>query len=222
MMYTLVYVDPESSTQVDGAQSSRVPVPLPEDPYKAIRRAYLVGTDTESETPKSPHIIASLVSLPDSTLPVCHVEESEGSNTSSARSTSSDSTIPLLPSHSLTRDTPVFVPSLRRTARMEIRVQPVLSPGYSARIVDAATTEGDELEDEEVGDSSDFDSGSEDAEDEGLTAGDVRAALWHAISDVHGENRNLLLQLAEERRARLELAKVVDGMRRGKEPRGGA
>nr|GFB99707.1 hypothetical protein [Tanacetum cinerariifolium] len=33
----------------DGAQSSRVPVPLPKDPYEAIRKAYLVETDTESE-----------------------------------------------------------------------------------------------------------------------------------------------------------------------------
>ncbi|GJU72250.1 hypothetical protein Tco_1263655 [Tanacetum coccineum] len=49
-----------------------------------------------------------------------------------------------------------------------------------------------------------------------------RAALWHAISDVQGENRDLRLQLAEERRARLELTEVVDGMRRGQEPRGGA
>ncbi|GJX86168.1 hypothetical protein Tco_0336942 [Tanacetum coccineum] len=49
-----------------------------------------------------------------------------------------------------------------------------------------------------------------------------RVALWHAISDVQGENRDLQLQLAEERRARLELAEVVDGMRRGQEPRGGA
>ncbi|GKD30212.1 hypothetical protein Tco_1240990 [Tanacetum coccineum] len=48
-----------------------------------------------------------------------------------------------------------------------------------------------------------------------------RAALWHAISDVQGENRDLRLQLTEERRARLELAEIVDGMRRGQEPRGG-
>ncbi|GKD60534.1 hypothetical protein Tco_1298043, partial [Tanacetum coccineum] len=45
-----------------------------------------------------------------------------------------------------------------------------------------------------------------------------RAALWHAISDVQGENQDLRLQLTEERRARLELAKVVDGIRRGQEP----
>ncbi|GKA63383.1 hypothetical protein Tco_0762989 [Tanacetum coccineum] len=49
-----------------------------------------------------------------------------------------------------------------------------------------------------------------------------RAALWHAISDVQGENRDLRLQLAEERRARLELAGVVDDMRRGQEPKGDA
>ncbi|GKG54093.1 hypothetical protein Tco_0557616, partial [Tanacetum coccineum] len=49
-----------------------------------------------------------------------------------------------------------------------------------------------------------------------------RAALWHAISDVQGENRDLRLQLAEERRARLELAEIIKGMRRGQEPRGGA
>ncbi|GKC72496.1 hypothetical protein Tco_1118379 [Tanacetum coccineum] len=41
-MSTLVFVDPESSTQADGAQSSRVPVPLPEDPYEAIRTARMV------------------------------------------------------------------------------------------------------------------------------------------------------------------------------------
>ncbi|GKB71749.1 hypothetical protein Tco_0933161 [Tanacetum coccineum] len=47
-----------------------------------------------------------------------------------------------------------------------------------------------------------------------------RAALWHAISDMQGENRDLWLQLTEERRARLELAEAVDDMRRGHEPRG--
>ncbi|GKE01930.1 hypothetical protein Tco_1389913 [Tanacetum coccineum] len=42
-----------------------------------------------------------------------------------------------------------------------------------------------------------------------------RAVMWHAISDTQGENQELRLQLAEERRARLELAEIVDGMRRG-------
>ncbi|GJV74672.1 hypothetical protein Tco_1506256 [Tanacetum coccineum] len=66
---TPVYVDPKSSTQADGAQSSRVPVPLPEDPYEAIRQD---GTDTESEpfedptdteTPDSPLAIAPPIPL---------------------------------------------------------------------------------------------------------------------------------------------------------------
>ncbi|GJX84971.1 hypothetical protein Tco_0335745 [Tanacetum coccineum] len=42
-------------------------------------------------------------------------------------------------------------------------------------------------------------------------------AIWRP-----GENRDLRLQLTEERHARLELADVVDGRRRGQEPRGGA
>nr|GFA25640.1 hypothetical protein [Tanacetum cinerariifolium] len=45
----LVFVDLDISTQADEAQSSRVPVPLPEDPYETFREAYLVGTDTKSE-----------------------------------------------------------------------------------------------------------------------------------------------------------------------------
>ncbi|GKA09136.1 hypothetical protein Tco_0688467, partial [Tanacetum coccineum] len=47
-----------------------------------------------------------------------------------------------------------------------------------------------------------------------------RAAMCHAISDMYGEKQDLWLQLTKERRARLELAEVVDSMRRGKEPRG--
>ncbi|GJR14171.1 hypothetical protein Tco_0796823 [Tanacetum coccineum] len=47
-----------------------------------------------------------------------------------------------------------------------------------------------------------------------------RADLWHAISDTQRENRELRLQLVEERRARLDLAEIVDSMRRGQEPRG--
>ncbi|GJV27080.1 hypothetical protein Tco_1383528 [Tanacetum coccineum] len=42
-MSTATFVDLESSTQADGAQSSRVPVPLPEDPYEAIRTARMAA-----------------------------------------------------------------------------------------------------------------------------------------------------------------------------------
>ncbi|GKD39827.1 hypothetical protein Tco_1260034, partial [Tanacetum coccineum] len=38
-MYTLVFIDPKSFTQADEAQSSRVPVLIPEDPYEAIKTA---------------------------------------------------------------------------------------------------------------------------------------------------------------------------------------
>ncbi|GKC23259.1 hypothetical protein Tco_1025409 [Tanacetum coccineum] len=47
-----------------------------------------------------------------------------------------------------------------------------------------------------------------------------RATLWHAISDTQMENQDLGLQIAEERRARLDLAEIVDSMRRGQESRG--
>ncbi|GKA06694.1 hypothetical protein Tco_0685918 [Tanacetum coccineum] len=78
-----------------------------QDPYEAIRQAYLVGTDTESEpfedpveteTPESPHIVASPTPLPDSTPPT---EESVDFDTSGARSMPSDSTTSLLPDHPL-------------------------------------------------------------------------------------------------------------------------
>ncbi|GJT39117.1 hypothetical protein Tco_0938982, partial [Tanacetum coccineum] len=46
-----------------------------------------------------------------------------------------------------------------------------------------------------------------------------RAALWHAISDTHSENRELGLQIAEERRTGLDLAEIIDSMKRGQEPK---
>ncbi|GJR79197.1 APOBEC/CMP deaminase [Tanacetum coccineum] len=109
---TLVFVDLKSSTQAGGAQSSRVPAPFPEDPYEAS-------------------------SIP----PTCHTEESEDSDMSGARSMSSDSTTPLSPDHPLTRTSPTTTPTHasfhRRTARMTVHAQPVMSPGYSARVAKA-------------------------------------------------------------------------------------
>ncbi|GKB80213.1 hypothetical protein Tco_0947108 [Tanacetum coccineum] len=149
-------------------RAPRVPVPFPEDPYEAIRQAYLVGTYTESEpfkdpieteTPESPHTVASPTSLPDSTPPTRHAEESEDYGTSG-------------------------------TAFMAMRVLiDVLSPGTIASISKKVAAmsdstfleddkeedeeeEGEEEEDEEVEESLDSDSESEDAEDEGLTAED--------------------------------------------------
>ncbi|GJV39189.1 hypothetical protein Tco_1417629 [Tanacetum coccineum] len=187
-MSTPVFVDPESSTQADGAQSSRVPVPLPEDPYEAIRQAYLDGTDTESEpfedpinteTPKLPLTIAPPTSLSESTPPV-------------------------------------LVPILCKTARMAVRVPPAMSSGLSSSMAEVAamsesafqrvwssyevspsvslpdlpsrkcyrgtselvedSMEDDGEEDEEIEESLDSDSVSEDTEDEGPTTKDEDSA----------------------------------------------
>ncbi|GKD84014.1 hypothetical protein Tco_1350853 [Tanacetum coccineum] len=110
-MSTPVFVDPESSTQADRAQSSRVPVPLPEDPYEAIRQAYLDGMNTESEpfedlieteTPELPLTVAPPISLSESTLLV-------------------------------------LVPILHRTARMAMRAPPAMSSGLFVNIAEVAT-----------------------------------------------------------------------------------
>ncbi|GJT55599.1 hypothetical protein Tco_0990653 [Tanacetum coccineum] len=193
MMSTLVSIDPNISTQADGAQSSRVPVPFPKDPYEAIRQAYLV----ETETLESPHTIASPTPLPDSTPPMSHAEDSVDSETSGARSTPSDSTAPLSPDHPLTHASPTLVPILRRTARMVVRVPPAMSHGLSTSIAKVATMsdlafleddkeeddeeEDDEEEDEEIKEISDSDNENKGAEDEGgdaaIPEGQQRAAL---------------------------------------------
>ncbi|GKD45195.1 hypothetical protein Tco_1269840 [Tanacetum coccineum] len=173
------------STQVDGAQSSRVPVPLPEDPYEAIRQAYLDGTDIESNlfkdpidtrTPESPLAIAPPISLSKSTPPV-------------------------------------LVAILRRTARMALRDPHAMSLGLSAGMAEVAamfesafhkrfrpsyesspsvsspylpsrksycgtselvedSKEDDDEEDKEIEESMDSNSVSEDTEDKGPTSED--------------------------------------------------
>ncbi|GJV94150.1 hypothetical protein Tco_1541963 [Tanacetum coccineum] len=122
VMSTPAYVDLETITQADGAQSSRVPVPLPDDPYVAVRQAQLVDTDTDEE-----------------------FEASEPSGTRAVSSyslVSLDSTTPLSPDHPLTHVSPTPIPTRvlfhRRTARMAVRTHPTLPPGMSARIVEAA------------------------------------------------------------------------------------
>ncbi|GJW38407.1 hypothetical protein Tco_0064252 [Tanacetum coccineum] len=86
------------------------------------------------------HAVASPTSLPDSTPPTCHTKESEDYDTSGVRSTSSDSTTSLSPDHPLTHTSPTPIPTRtlfhRRTARMTVRAQPVMSPGHSARVAE--------------------------------------------------------------------------------------
>ncbi|GKE67626.1 hypothetical protein Tco_1521787, partial [Tanacetum coccineum] len=177
------------STQADGAQSSRVTVSLPKDPYEAIRHAYLDGTDTKSEPFEDPVDIET----PESSLTIAP---------------------PTSPSESAP---PVLVPILRRTTRMAVRVPLVMSSGLSANMAEVAamlesafrkrfrssyesspslsppdlpsrkryrgtselvvdSEEDDDEEDEETEESMDSDSVSKDAEDEGPTAEDVDPA----------------------------------------------
>ncbi|GKA22485.1 hypothetical protein Tco_0708447 [Tanacetum coccineum] len=133
-MSTLVFVDLEISTQADGAQSPRVPVPFPEDPYEAIRQAYLV----ETKTLESPHTVASPTPLPDSTPPTHHAKDSVDSDTFGARPMSSDFAAPLSPDHPLTHASPTLVPFLYRTACMAVRVLPAMSTSLSASIAKVA------------------------------------------------------------------------------------
>ncbi|GJV93035.1 reverse transcriptase domain-containing protein [Tanacetum coccineum] len=122
----------------------------PNGPTCDNRQAYLVETDIESEpfedpieteTPESPHTLASPTSLPYNTPPACHARDLEDSNTSGARSTSLDSTAPLSPDHPLTRTSPTHTPTRasfhRRTARMTVCAQPVMSLGHSTRVTEA-------------------------------------------------------------------------------------
>ncbi|GKC38996.1 hypothetical protein Tco_1051380 [Tanacetum coccineum] len=47
---TPAHIDSKTISQTDGSRSSRVPIPLPDDPYMAVRKASLATiTDFESE-----------------------------------------------------------------------------------------------------------------------------------------------------------------------------
>ncbi|GJZ58498.1 hypothetical protein Tco_0613992 [Tanacetum coccineum] len=48
-MSTPSHFDSEIILQTNGAQSSRVPTPLLDDPYVAVRQAHLVATNPKSE-----------------------------------------------------------------------------------------------------------------------------------------------------------------------------
>ncbi|GJV00142.1 hypothetical protein Tco_1329412 [Tanacetum coccineum] len=136
-MSTPVFVDLEISTQADGAQSCRVPVPLPDDPYVAVRQARLV--DTKSEPEEAP---------------------SEADETNSSHSSASlDSTAPLSPDHPLTHVSPTPTPTRalfhRRTARMTMHAQPVISPSHSTRVteaIDLSNSAFRKSEEDELGD----------------------------------------------------------------------
>nr|GEX30291.1 hypothetical protein [Tanacetum cinerariifolium] len=146
-MSTPAYVDSKTITQADGAQSSRVPVPLPDDPYVAVRQAQLVDTDTELYPKEAPSEVEELQSV-GSRVPLMGEEfeafEPIGTRTNSSHSSASlDSTTRLSPDHPLTHVSPTPIPNRAsfhcKTARMAVRTQPTLSPGMSARIAETVT-----------------------------------------------------------------------------------
>ncbi|GKC18984.1 hypothetical protein Tco_1021134 [Tanacetum coccineum] len=132
--------------------------------------------------------IISILGLPCylSSSSVRCLENVEGSETSGARSTSSDFTAQLSPDHPLTHATTTLVPVLRRTACMDVRVPPAMSPGLSASVAEVAAMsdsafledDDEEADDEETEESSDSNSVSEDAEDEGPTTEDEDPGVW--------------------------------------------
>ncbi|GKF71093.1 hypothetical protein Tco_0207207, partial [Tanacetum coccineum] len=133
-MSTPMFVDLEISTQADGAQSSRVPIPLPDDPYVAVRQAQLV--DTESEPEEAPSEAKELQSL-GSRVPLMGEEfvvvEPSGTRTNSSHSLASlDSTVPLSPDHPLTHVSPTPTPTHALFHR-----KTVMYLGHSARVTKA-------------------------------------------------------------------------------------
>ncbi|GJY72108.1 reverse transcriptase domain-containing protein [Tanacetum coccineum] len=114
VMSTPAYVDSESITQADGAQTSRVPV---EELQSLGSRVPLIGEEFKAIEPL-------------------------GTRTDSSNSSASlDSTAPLSSDHLLAHISPTpthtRVSFHRRIAYMAVHVQPAISPGLSASVIEA-------------------------------------------------------------------------------------
>ncbi|GKA24555.1 hypothetical protein Tco_0710588, partial [Tanacetum coccineum] len=216
VMSTPAYVDSESITQADGAQSSRVPVPLPDDPYVAVRQARLV--DTESEPEEAPSEAEELQSL-GSRVPLMGEEfeavEPLGTRTDSSHSSaSSDSTTPMSPDHPLTHISPAPTPTRalfhRRMARMTVHVQPAIS-SYESSLSSSSSlallvqkryrgmpelildtdSKGDELGDEDI--EEDEEDESLDADDEGKKSAQMMRVIEEEEAALEGQQRAVLV-----------------------------
>ncbi|GKB38082.1 hypothetical protein Tco_0883024 [Tanacetum coccineum] len=121
-MSTPTHFESKIISYIVGAQSSRVPTPLHDDLYVAVRQAHLVDTDTKSEPKEAPSEIEEFQPLV-SRVPLID-EEFEVSEpldtriTSLNSSASSDSTAPLSPDHPLTQTSPTQVSFHCRTTHM--------------------------------------------------------------------------------------------------------
>ncbi|GKC70598.1 hypothetical protein Tco_1116481 [Tanacetum coccineum] len=167
------------------SKSSRVPVPLPEDPYKGIRQAYLDGTTTESEpfedpidteTPDSPLAIVPPILVPILCRTACiavHVPHMMSPGLSA----------------SMAEVAVMSESALRKSFWSSYECSPSVSPpdlplrkSYrgTSELVEGSE-ENDDEEDEEIDESMDSDSVSEDAEDEGPTAEDEDPAAENEV-----------------------------------------
>ncbi|GKD78779.1 hypothetical protein Tco_1341400, partial [Tanacetum coccineum] len=200
------------------ARRFRVPTPLPDDPYVAVRHAHLVDTDTEfgpvedlRETEAhTPAIVDTESELEEAPSEIEEFEASEPSDTritSPHSSASSDSTATLSPDHPLTQTLPTPTPTRvlfhRRTARMAVRTQSTLSLGMSARIAEAAalsssllyesSDSGTEREGskEEGPVSEDEGPGSEEEEEEAAPEGQQQAGEMPSTFEVGQSSRSL-------------------------------
>ncbi|GJY95028.1 hypothetical protein Tco_0511389 [Tanacetum coccineum] len=166
-----------------------VPVPLPKDPYEAIRQAYLDGTNNESdpfedpidtETPESPIAIAPPILLSESTppilVPILHRTICMAVRVSHAMSSGL--------SAGMAEVAAMSESTFRKRFRSSYESSPSVSPpdlpsqkryrGMSELVEDSE--EDDDEEDKEIEESMDSDSVSDDAEDEGPTAEDENPA----------------------------------------------
>ncbi|GJX91260.1 hypothetical protein Tco_0344586 [Tanacetum coccineum] len=219
---------------------------LESDPYEAIGQAYLDGTDTksepfedpiETETPESPLTVAPPTSLPEGTpptlVPILR------------RTARMDVRVPLAISPGLFASM-AEVAAVSESAFLEDDEDKEDDDEEDGDSLDSNSVSEDAEDEGPTANDKDPATGDEGlaARDEGLErvavtfgalwrpllaleswAGQTdaqRAALWHSISDTQGENWEMRSQLAEERHVRLELAKIVDSMRRGQEPSGDA
>nr|GEV28873.1 hypothetical protein [Tanacetum cinerariifolium] len=176
-MSTPSYVDLESITQADGAQSSRVPIPLPDDPYVAVRVPFLgekfkavepLGTRTDSSY-SSVSLDFTASWSPDH--PLTYVSPTP-TPTPSKTEAMALSDLAFCKRYRSSYETPL--PSLTLLVRKRYR-------GTSELILDT-NSEGDELGDEDI---------DKDEEDESLDADDGRDRLDDENRDLDDEDRGL-------------------------------
>nr|GEV44192.1 hypothetical protein [Tanacetum cinerariifolium] len=165
-----------------------------EDPHEAIRKACLVETDTESEpfedpteteTPESPHTVASLTSLPDSTPPTCHAEESKDSDSTARMAVRVLHAMSPGLSASIAEVAAMSDSAFRKRFRSSYANSPSSSPPDlpsrkrsrgTSKLVEDEEEEDEEEDDVELEESLDSDSKSEDVEEEGPTVRDEGSA----------------------------------------------